>query len=1118
MPTAAGQLRAIKTFEDLVIYLQEELDWPLEEYGFDELTFEYSAAELGLKDDDAAKVKTIHQLRPLSPGQPWGIFFVEFEKKRMPVVVLRRVLSHLVIKKRASANRAQAATWNLDDLIFISAFGAEATDQREIAFAHFHQEEGDLPTLRVLGWDGADTVLKLEYVDATLKDRLRWPRDPGDVDVWRERWSAAFRQRLGHVICTSDALAERLAVLAIGIRTAARTLMEHESENGALRRLHKAFQTALIHDLSEADFADTYAQTVTYGLLTAAISRTEMSEGRYGTALIAANVTDMVPITNPFLREMLETFLQAGGRQGGINFDELGIQDVVELLRGDETDLPAIVRDFGNRTQHEDPVIYFYEYFAKRYDPVEKVRRGEFYTPQPVVSYIVRSVHELLQTEFGLEDGLASTVAWGEMARRHPGLKIPDGTDPQSPFVVILDPATGTATFPVEVIDVIYHTLTAKWTQQRLTKEQQRDAWNEYVPQHLLPRLYGFELKMAPYAIAHMRIGLKLWETGYQFGSVQRVRVYLTNTLEPAAGEGQQLTLAGWAPALAHEAQAVNAIKRQQCFTVVVGNPPYSDSKTENRWIMDKIEVFKAGLQEQKADLNREEWKFLRVVPDFARCNYYINGYIINNAFLKAITHRLLRKYLFENTNLVEILNLHGSSKPVEHVPEPVCLLEGISPKDENVFDIQQGVCIWVSATSDVVPAHRITYRDAWGSRERKYSMLALGQMSPDEQHQQLTPRAPYFFFVPRDESCMDEYQRFVRLTDVMVEGISGIQTGRDDFVSSITPHELEERLSAIRSGASWESIAPGIEQPIWAGFSLAELRQALRRGEEILSTWLCRPFDYRPILYHDSVIKRTRGDLMRSMLERNVALITVRQLGTPQWRHIFVTNTLISDTSISASSREYNYLFPLYRKLNASGFSLGPAADLNLRETFLRTLSDSLSVDQRTLVDDPVSVLNYAYAVFHSPTYRSRYAEFLKIDFPRLPLTSSVELFHMLAQLGGELVALHLMESRALSAPITAFRGRGDGLVAAGYPKFEDGVVLINGGQGFDGVPDDVWEFHIGGYPVCHKWLKDRRGRRLSQEDTDHYCKIVVALAETIRLMGEIDEVIEAHGGWPIR
>lgn len=403
---ASSQLREIHTFQDLVRHLEDELNWPLQEYGFDELTFEYSPAELGLKEEFAPHIKAIHQLRPLSHGQPWGIFFVEFENKKLPVMALRNILSHLGIKKRISANKASAPTWQAEDLLFITAFGEDGTDSREIAFAHFHQNPGDQPTLHVLGWDGSDTPLKLAHLERNLRDLLHWPENESDVAAWRETWRKPFRHKIGHIIRTADLLAEELARLARGIRDKARTKLAVESEKGPLTKLFTAFQAALIHDLTPDHFADTYAQTITYGLLTAAISRTEMSEGRHGTALIADNLTDMVPVTNPFLKEMLQTFLKVGGRKGGIDFDELGIQDVVELLRGDETDLPAILRDFGNKTRGEDPVIHFYEHFLNAYNKKLKVQRGVFYTPQPVVSYIVRSVHELLQTEFGLEDGL----------------------------------------------------------------------------------------------------------------------------------------------------------------------------------------------------------------------------------------------------------------------------------------------------------------------------------------------------------------------------------------------------------------------------------------------------------------------------------------------------------------------------------------------------------------------------------------------------------------------------------------------------------------------------------------------------------------------------------------
>ncbi|MGA2491222.1 MAG: hypothetical protein ABSF99_13725, partial [Anaerolineales bacterium] len=417
------KLRSVKDFAGLVDYLRDELDWPIVEEDVKLLTFEYNAEELGIDPQYAARIESIRQVRPLVDRQPWGIFYIEFETKKIPITIMRRILSRLVTKQRG-ANVYQA-TWNLDDLLFISAVGPESTDQREMIFAHFHQEQGDLPTLRVLGWDGADTPLKIDYVAHELKEKLCWPSNPQNIVSWHEVWASAFRNKPGHVIRTADALAERLAELARAIRDAAETLMAHETEKGRLRTLHKAFQTALIHDLSEKDFADTYAQTITYGLLTAAISRTEMTGGIYGTALVAENVTDMVPLTNPFLREMLQTFLRTGGEKGGIDFDELGVQDVVELLRGEETDLPAVIRDFGNRAPGEDPVIHFYEHFLSAYNRKLKIQRGVFYTPKPVVSYIVRSVHELLQKEFGLEDGLADITTWGEMEKRIPGLTRP---------------------------------------------------------------------------------------------------------------------------------------------------------------------------------------------------------------------------------------------------------------------------------------------------------------------------------------------------------------------------------------------------------------------------------------------------------------------------------------------------------------------------------------------------------------------------------------------------------------------------------------------------------------------------------------------------------------------
>ena len=1182
MTNTASRLRGIKTFEKLVHYLEEELDWPLEEYSFEDLTFEYLPAELGLKEEEAAKVKTIHQLRPLRQDQPWGIFFVEFERKRMPVVVLRRVLSHLVVKKRAAAHQVHMAAWHLDDLLFISAFGDEASDQREIAFAHFHQETGDLPTLRVLGWDGADTPLKLDHVAATLKERLRWPSDPGDADAWRQQWTPAFRHRVGHVIRTADALAERLALLARGIRDAATTLMDHESERGPLRRLHQAFQTALIHDLSEADFADTYAQTITYGLLTAAISRTEMSEGRYGTALVAGNVTDMVPITNPFLREMLQTFIQAGGRRGGIDFDELGIQDVVELLRGDETDLPAVLRDFGNRTRGEDPVMHFYEHFLAAYDKRLKIKRGIFYTPQPVVSYIVRSVHELLQTEFGLEDGLASTVTWGEMAARHPGLIIPDGTDPQSPFVVILDPATGTATFLVEVIDVAHYTMTAKWTRQGLNEAQRHAAWNEYVPKHLLPRLYGYELMMAPYAIAHMKIGLKLYETGYRFGSDELVRVYLTNTLEPASDSDAQLAFAELALALAHEAKAVNAVKRNQHFTIIAGNPPYAGhSANDSPWIAGLLrgtdeegrsvenyfEVDGHGLNERNPKwLNDDYVKFIRFGQwRIEQTGAGILAFITNHGYLDGSTFCGMRQSLMSAFDVIYVLDLHGSLIRKESCPDD-------SP-DENVFDIQPGVAILFAVKRpaqmrQVLKTAEVRHADSWGLREHKYQWL-LGADVQATEWAQLDPQSPFYLFIPQKLHLHAEYNLGWKMTEVMPVNSMGVTTGRDAFATDHSAEELRQRIHVLQGPRTDEQIRAQYGLRDSSSFLLRKARSWSRASEALdaVVPFSYRCFDQKYVIYSSAILARSREEVCRHQIDRdNLTLVTFRAIRELPWLHVFVAGHAVAKEYVS--SLDNCFVFPLYLypaanprlglrrrlfdMLDTSGWQPGQDGRApNLSHQFVteceRRIGLSFASDGRgdlIATFGPEDVLHYAYAVFHSYTYRTRYADFLKRDFPRLPLTSDRELFAWLVALGADLVTLHLLEddypaaswnqtgrTSPLQHPITTFVEGVNGTTMGAFSKstcYQDGKVYLDTSQGkrssyFDGVPEDVWNFHVGGYQVCYKWLYDRRGkggepgRTLAAEDIAHYQRIVVALKETVRLMEEIDEVIEAYGGWPI-
>jgi SOS-response transcriptional repressor LexA len=1119
-----AKLATIKRFDQLIAYLRDEMGWPIARDSFedvDDLFYDFTADELGIDPKTAAKIQEIKRLRPLSPKQPWGIFFVKFEPKKLPVVALRRILSQVALKKRASANSAERAAWAADDLLFVSNYGEG--NERQISFAHFSRAKDghDLPTLKVLGWDNRDTALHLDAVARELTQHLAWPDDHADAENWRKRWRAAFT--LGHreVVTTSKELSIRLAELARGIRDRIKTALAIETEKGPLTKLMKAFQTALVHDLDADGFADMYAQTIAYGLLSARIADPHKKTADD----FAAHMR-----TNPFLRELMETFLKVGGRRGnaggpGIDFDELGVSEVMDLL--DDANMEAVVRDFGDRNPQEDPVIHFYELFLKEYDAKKRTQRGVFYTPRPVVSYIVRSVDELLRTEFGLADGLADTTTWGEMAKRQKDLKIPEGVSPDQDFVQILDPATGTGTFLVEVIDLIHKTHVAKWKAHGHGEKKIDTLWNEYVPKHLLTRLHGYELLMAPYAIAHLKIGLKLYETGYQFGSDERARVYMTNTLEPAHDVSGRFEFA--IPALAHEAHAVNEVKRKRRFSVVIGNPPYAGHSVNNQveWIVDKVYDYKRGLADLKKP-GQAKWlqddyvKFIRFSEHLlGQTSIGVLGFITNHSYLTNPTFRGMRRHLRESFERIEVVDLHGSLKKEEERNEAASGEE----RDENVFDIQQGVSIvHAMKLKAVVPL--VTYRELWGSRERKYLDLASGKLA---NRTAVQPKELLWLFVPRNEDLLPEYERGCRVQDVFsVAGdpAPGMVTTHDEFAIAFTKREIVQNVETLLTTRTEAEAREHFRLCSQSQWSYKNAKRALSGGDwkKRVLPILYRPFDVRQTIDDSNVAVHRRERALRHMTgTKNLALLTDRQV-TAAFRHAFCTRLMANDCALSTASKERTYVLPLYVVREEGTLAVEPEIRPNLGQAFLRKLADSLNMRVGGPFGlpneiNPEQVFGYIYSVLHSPAYRSRYSNFLKSEFPRIPFPGSPEVFRALAELGRKIVATHLLEdpgAMAANAKWPAVVGDvGAELEKVGY---SEQTVWLDQGKtaGFRGIPEDVWSFHIGGYQVCEKWLKARKGRRLSKDDIAHYQKIVVALAETIRLMKEIDEVIEQHGGWP--
>lgn len=1103
-------LKAIRTFPSLIRFLRDEMDWPIESEDFEELTFAYSPEELGIDAKNAAKIQEIKRLRRLSAQPPWGIFFVKFEPKRLPVVALRRILNRVALKKRASANSADRAAWSADDLLFISNYGEG--ESRQISFAHFSQSETkkDLPTLKVLGWDNLDTSLHLDHVAEVLIEQLVWPDDEDDESAWRKQWRAAFTLAHREVITTSKRLSIELAKLARNIRDRISAILTIETEDGPVTQLMVAFRQALVHDLDEDGFADMYAQTITYGLISARVANPSGD----GTA---ANLTMAMPVTSPFLKELMETFFDAGRRgekadsTAVLDFDELGVNEVIELL--DIANMEAVVRDFGDRNPQQDPVIHFYEDFLAAYDMKQKVRRGVFYTPLPVVSFIVRSVDELLRTEYGLEDGLADTTTWGKMAERFDGLEIPEGAMPSQPFVQILDPATGTGTFLVEAIGLIHKTMTEKWGGEGHNVNKIEELWNDYVPKHLLPRLYGYELMMAPYAIAHMKIGLKLYETGYRFGSDMRTQIYLTNSLEPPS-DIQQRTSA--LPALAHEAKAVSTIKRNHRFTVVIGNPPYAvKSYNRSQWIQDLLTDFKRDLNETKINLDDDFIKFLRFAAHLlALSKQGVVGMITNNVFLTGVTHRQMRRHLLEQFPISSFYNLHGDSRYGEVPP--------LGIQNENVFDIQQGVSISILTPSGR-HCSRVNYADVWGSRSEKAQCL-LGK-SPLELAR-IHPAPPLFLISPPSRDDIEGYDEWPSLAEWMPVHSNGIETHKDALTLHFNKRELQQTVEFLLSSSLEDSrnrLCIGEDGRDWKLANAVDSLRSMVSASTSPTTITYRPFDVRhTMLNHESggFIAYPRWEVMSHLvtIPENIAIVSARlQVRGGVWDSCLATR--FPTEKKTGDSTRSSTLFPLF--ISGAGLLSGTPARSNFSHGIITQLHER--VPAQSLQD--TDVLSYLYAVLHSPGYRNRYSDALKSGFPRIPLPSTETLYRELYAKGIELVSLHLLESSRLDSFATTLVGSGDFEVVKVSYSNETVWIDKEKTRGFQGVPDDVWNFHIGGYQVCEKWLKDRQakggksprpGRVLSAEDIDHYQKIVVALSETIRIMTEIDEVIETHGGWP--
>jgi predicted helicase len=675
--------------------------------------------------------------------------------------------------------------------------------------------------------------------------------------------------------------------------------------------------------------------------------------------------------------------------------------------------------------------------------------------------------------------------------------------------VQILDPATGTGTFLAEVVKHIHQKF-----------EGQQGIWSKYVETHLLPRLNGFELLMASYAMAHLQLDLLLTETGYKPTTDQRFRVYLTNSLEESHPDTGTL-FANW---LSTEANEANHIKRDTPVMCVIGNPPYSgESSNKGEWIMSLMEDYKKEpggkekLKEQNSKFINDDYvKFLRYGQHFIEKNGSgILAFINPHGYLDNPTFRGMRWNLLKTYDKIYTIDLHGNAKKKETAPD--------GSADINVFDIEQGVSInFFIKTGNKKPNElgQVFHYDLYGKRELKYDFLLENSLKTT-QYQKLENIAPHYFFTPKDFDEKKTYDKGFHLLELFLENSLGVLSKNDDVAISFDKSTLKERIENFTTLTESEVKKTYNIKDDSRDWILSKAMQDLKENykAENYKHITYRPFDNRWTFFTGKpkgFFAYSQNRIMRNLKGgNNYALISGRQgqaVGNMQWNLSFISNT-ISDQNIYY--RGGGSVFPLYINPETNGQqTIGQTAERtpNLNTEIVKQLAKKVGLtfttEKETTKDTfaPIDILDYIYAVLHSPTYREKYKEFLKIDFPRIPYPKNKDTFWQLVKLGGTIRQIHLLESPTVEKYITQYPIDGNNEV--GKTKYQDGKVYINDTQYFANVPQTAWDFYIGGYQPAQKWLKDRKGRTLEFDDILHYQKIIVALSETDRLMKEIEKI----------
>ncbi len=866
----------------------------------------------------------------------------------------------------------------------------------------------------------------------------------------------------------AEALAKRAKMLKEILLDVLEIQKEEENRQGLLYQLFETFQSFVFQELTIEEFADTFAQNLVYGLFLAKLNANKNSINLY-------NAKKYIPSSFSLIRELVNFLDELD------NEDYLSAKWIVEevLTIMNNLDLKAIKnslsfakgeKDVDNdNIIIKDPYVYFYEDFLAAYDKKLRKAKGVYYTPPPVVNFMVRTINDILKNTFKIKNGLANRKS-----------------------VTLLDFATGTGTFLIEVLQQIFEQLGKNSGKKDLL-----------IKEHILKNIFGFEYLLAPYTITHLKLSQFLRDNGYELEGQERLQIFLTNTLAPIDLQ-QKIPLL---PALTEESKQAQKIKDRPIL-VITGNPPYSrKSKNNDPWIVNLVNSY--NYVDGRKSQERQNWyrddyiKFIRFAQHkMDEVNEGVVAIITNHTFLLNVTMPGIRQSLLESFNQIYIVNLNGSSRLEADIPKDY-------NKDENVFDqIQQGVAISFFIKRKGLK-RALYYTDFWGSRKDKY-LRCLDANIQSIDWVELKPKSPDYYFIPRDETHQAHYETFYSIKDIFKVYSLPLMTGRNPVTTRLTKNELKDVLKIFTENDEEkirELLSCGKDSRDWKISNAKRDIISTKASEDYIREIAWRLFDTRFTYYTG----KSRGfhaspsvNVCKHMLYNNIGLLLPRQISKSTFRHVFCTRLIPEMCAISSATKEQNQLFPLYTySITESG--------TNREENFTKDFRAFIDKKYRKKINSE-QIFGYIYAILHSPTYRSKYNELLGDKHARIAFTDNRKLFLQISKLGTELIKVHLLET-SVDFDIGNFIGKGSYIIE--NVKFietdNQGKVAINQTQYFDNVSREIWEFQIGGHNAINIFLSARKSRQFNLDEVEKVTAIINAIAFTLQQIKKIDNITKS-------